>query len=376
MNQLRLQEVQKPRQPPRLLHPGKPPPSNNWKNTARNLPCLGSHEESWRRAAPARLGSVRARRIHASRVPHSYSVDKIRSPIHAGGVKKGFIRRLIGRLAALVCASMLTGCANPLFYQPDRTEYQTPAAKKLAFEPVTFASEDGTKLSGWFVPAVGPAKGTVLHCHGNAQNMTAHFSYVDWLPHHGYNVFVFDYRGYGESAGTPEREGVFQDTLAALNYLRTRTDINTNKLLIFGQSLGGANAIAALAADGGAGVRAITIDSSFYSYRMITRDKIKMIPVLSLLRWPLSYLVVSNGHSPGDAIGKLPSGIPLLIIHGKADRVIPWQHGQKLFDAAHDPKYLMLIEDADHTQALFNGTACRAYLIDFFDHAVGAYKTK
>lgn len=73
--------------------------------------------------------------------------------------------------------------------------------------------------------------------------MTAHLSFVSWLPKEGFNLFLFDYRGYGASEGSPERKGIYQDCIAALEYIKSRKDINPNRLLVFGQSLGGANAL-------------------------------------------------------------------------------------------------------------------------------------
>ena len=107
------------------------------------------------------------------------------------------------------------------FYIPDRINYDSPERAGLMFEPVIFRSADGTQLSGWFLPAVGvasagDARGTVVHMHGNAQNMTAQWPYVEWVPKRKYNVLVFDYRGYGQSHGKPEPKGVFEDAVAAI----------------------------------------------------------------------------------------------------------------------------------------------------------------
>src|SRR5512145_1917489 len=136
------------------------------------------------------------------------------------------------------------GCVGGMFYYPDQEVYDTPDRHGLKYEDVTFPSRDGTSLSGWFIPAVGPPKGTVVHFHGNAQNMTSHFGFVSWLPSRGFNLFVFDYRGYGKSAGRPERQGIYEDSLAALDYIATRPGIDHDRLVVLGQSLGGANAIA------------------------------------------------------------------------------------------------------------------------------------
>jgi len=270
-------------------------------------------------------------------------------------------------LTALLMVTVLcTGCASRLFYYPDSRVYGTPADAKLEYEKVTFASRDGTRLNGWFVPAVDKPLGTVIHFHGNAQNMTAHFSFVNWIPREGFNLFVFDYRGYGQSEGNPTRRGVYEDAVAAIEYARSRKDVDPDRLLILGQSLGGANAIAALGYNRFDGVRAVAIESSFYSYRQIVRETIAHIPVVSLLRWPLSFLVVGNGYSPGKVIDRL-APVPLLLIHGTSDRVIPLHHGEQLFKKADEPKQFWVIENGRHTEAFTTyGRQYRQSLVKFY----------
>ena len=246
---------------------------------------------------------------------------------------------------------IMSGCVNNLFYYPDRIVYRTPSQYNFEYEDVLFQSKDGTKLHGWFVPAVGTPAGTVIHFHGNAQNITAHFGFVEWLPAHGFNLFTFDYRGYGKSEGRPNRQGLYEDCIAAIDYIKTRTDLNQNRLFILGQSLGGANAIAVLGKKKFSGIQAAAIDSAFYSYRTIVRDKIGNIPLICLLKWPLSFLVVSNKHSPGYVVGQI-SPLPLLLIHGTADKVIPYHHTKWLFDRAKNPKYLWTIDGGQHTETL------------------------
>lgn len=139
----------------------------------------------------------------------------------------------------------LSSCAQQAFYYPDHADYGTPAQAGLQHEDIFFQSEDGTRLHGWFIPAQNaggliPARATIIHFHGNAQNLSAHKEAVQWLPAHGYNVFLFDYRGYGLSEGRPNQAGLFADSNAALNYVRSRPDVDKNRLLVFGQSLGAA----------------------------------------------------------------------------------------------------------------------------------------
>jgi len=262
------------------------------------------------------------------------------------------------------------GCVGGMFYYPDQEVYDTPARHGLPYEEVTFPSRDGTSLSGWFIPAVGRAQGTVIHFHGNAQNMTSHFGFVSWLPGQGFNLFVFDYRGYGKSAGKPDRQGLFEDSLAALDYIARRPGIDHDRLLVLGQSLGGANAIAALGSSPRKGVRAVAIDSTFSSYRRIVRDKIGDMPLLSLLRWPLSYLLIGDSRSPDRHIASI-APTPLLIIHGTDDPVIPYHHGKRLFDLAGEPKQLWTVAGGEHTSALMNASGgYREKLVAFFTGAV------
>lgn len=273
-------------------------------------------------------------------------------------------------LFALALTLPCQGCVSGMFYQPDRKVYDTPDRHGLKYEDVTFHSKDGTSLSGWFIPAVGKAKGTVIHFHGNAQNMTAHFGFVSWLPAKGFNLFVFDYRGYGKSAGSPNRRGVFEDSLAALDYINSRHNIDHNRLLVLGQSLGGANSIAAVAERPHGAIRAVAIDSAFASYQSIVRDKIAAMPLLSLFCSPLSRLLIGDDFSPDAVIAKI-APTPLLIIHGTGDPVVPYSHGKRLFELAREPKQFWTIEGGEHTEAFADsGSVYRQRLVDFFTQAL------
>ena len=132
-----------------------------------------------------------------------------------------------------------------------------------------------------FLPASGTVKGTVLHLHGNAANVSNHLPLVAWLPARGYNVLMLDYRGFGRSEGKPTLDGIVQDALAALEYLRSRPDVDRDRLVVLGQSIGGATALRMLARDS-AGVRLAVIDSSFPSYRGIARDATAGSPMAPL----------------------------------------------------------------------------------------------
>ena len=260
---------------------------------------------------------------------------------------------------------LLGGCVQSMFYYPDRVRYETPDALGLRYENVRFTSADGTRLSGWFIPAAGrtdpkAAKGTVVHFHGNAQNMSSHWRFVAWLPTQDYNVFVFDYRGYGESDGEPEPRGVFEDSNAALDHVRARADVDASRLFVFGQSLGGTNAIAAVGSGNRAGVKAVAIESTFYSYRSIANDKL-----------PGAGLLVRDDYAASKFVAAI-APIPLLLIHGTADAVIPHHHSQRLLADAKEPKQLIEVPGAGHLEPMaaprFGATYQQA-LTTFFDSA-------
>lgn len=272
------------------------------------------------------------------------------------------------RLAVGMLALMLAACAQSLFYYPDSEMYETPDMLGFAYEAVWFSSADGTRLRGWFLPTSQQqdpkkAKGTVVHFHGNAQNISTHWRLVEWLPEQGYNVFVFDYRGYGQSEGKPNPKGVFEDSNAALNYVRSRADVDPKRLLVFGQSLGGTNAIAAVGAGNRAGVQAVAIESTFYSYSMIANDKFKG-----------AGLLVSDTYAASHYVAAL-APIPLLLLHGSADQVIPLAHSRRLLAEARAPKKLIEIAGADHLEPMAAprfGTRYQQALTEFFAAALPA----
>ena len=224
-------------------------------------------------------------------------------------------------------------CSN-VFYQPSSKLFYQPEQFNLLYEDIFFYSQDGTPLHGWFFPGKSDVKqkGTVIQFHGNAENISTHFLSLSWLMEHGYNLFTFDYRGYGKSQGSPSQEGLQMDAQAALNRViainhrrrgllnqqvlkSERGNDNELKLIVFGQSLGGTIVLSALidfkAAEE---IDAIVVESSFLSYKEIAVEKLS----LSWLTWPfqpLAYFLVSDRFSPQNTLKNL-SPIPLLIIHG------------------------------------------------------------
>lgn len=259
-------------------------------------------------------------------------------------------------------ALLLSGCTS-VFFQPMRPWVRTPATVGLDYENLNLASADGTSVSAWFLPAHGSgqahpgqsARGTVLFLHGNAQNISTHLASVYWLPERGYNVLLLDYRGYGASQGVPSVEGAQQDIDAAMHHLLARQDIDPGRIVLLGQSLGGALGLHYVAHGGQRQhLRAAVIDSAFTGYRDIAREKLRG----TWLTWPFSWFLpwlVTADYSPRDA-APLVSPLPLLLIHGDRDQVIPLHHAEQLYEAAKPPTTLWVVEGASHIQALEQAT--------------------
>jgi fermentation-respiration switch protein FrsA (DUF1100 family) len=254
------------------------------------------------------------------------------------------------RLAAILVSVTLAGCTQ-VFFQPHRAKIITPDQLGLAHEEVRFRTSDGLELHGWFLPAAGEEAGTVLFLHGNAENISTHILSVSWLPARRFNVFLFDYRGFGASEGKATLGGVQDDIDAAMRTLLARTDIDRNRVIVFGQSLGGSLAAYYVAHCAYRDhLRALVIDSAFSSYAGIVREKL----AASWLTWPFQWLpslTVDERFSPLPAMKRI-SPIPLLVIQGDRDAIVPLHHAQRLYDAALEPKQLWIVAGAGHIQAL------------------------
>jgi hypothetical protein len=186
-----------------------------------------------------------------------------------------------------------------------------------------------------------------------------------WLIEAGYNLFIFDYRGYGRSGGRPDVKGVHLDAEAALETLISRLSHPENRIIIFGKSLGGAIAISMVATSPYKGrVKALVLDSVFSDYRMIAREKIAD----SIIGWPLQYplsFLVNNDYSPLEKIKDI-APIPVLIVYGTDDRIVPGRHGRLLYDAAGEPKEVWVSTVPGHVRS-FSDTVFRERLLNYLE---------
>ncbi len=255
----------------------------------------------------------------------------------------------------------LSGCTY-LFFKPGKELVSDPEIAAHSPEEIRFRSGDGTNLTGWYFKARGQERGTILVCHGNVENMSTHAKLDLWLVDAGYNVFIFDYRGYGRSEGNPDVAGIIRDADAALETLLARTP---GRIIVFGKSLGGAAAVATLARSRFRDrVSALVIESAFSSYRMIARERIAG----SIIGWPFQYplsFLVSDEYSPVDLIAAI-SPIPVLIMHGRDDPIVPQRHGPILYSAAREPKQYWALDVPGHVKS-WTDAGTRKRLLDYLD---------
>lgn len=234
-----------------------------------------------------------------------------------------------------------TGMLERYFiYFPKRELMVNPSHFGLAYEDVTFVASDGVKLHGWFVP--GQRDVTLLWFHGNAGNISHRLENLRLLHDElEVNVFLFDYRGYGRSQGSPSEQGTYRDAEAALAYLGSRGDVSMEQVIYFGRSLGAAVAVEM-------GIchtpYAVILESAFPSIPYMARRAYPLLPV-----WPF----LRTRYDSQAKIAKVNA--PVLLVHGDRDDIVPIEAGIRLFDAAKEPKELYTIRGAGHNDTYLVG---------------------
>jgi fermentation-respiration switch protein FrsA (DUF1100 family) len=211
--------------------------------------------------------------------------------------------------------------SDSMIFLPHPSSYQDSA------EIIKLTTAGGKKISAVYLPSPA-AKFTLLVSHGNAEDLGDDKYWLDSLRHAGFSVFAYDYEGYGTSEGTPSEKACYQDEAAAYEFLAVDLNTPPDRIIIFGRSVGAGPAAYIAAKRPSAGV---ILQSPFVSaFRVLTR-----IPLLPFDKFP-NYKYIRHIHSP------------VLIMHSRADSVIPFRHGQQIFELANPPKRSFWATNADH----------------------------
>jgi len=224
---------------------------------------------------------------------------------------------------------------------PGRNLVATPENIGLNFQNVEFVTEDKVRLHGWFIPDKN-AKRTVLFFHGNAGNISHRLESIEIFHRLELNVFIIDYRGYGQSEGKISEKGTYRDAEAAWNYLINTQGINEQEIIIFGRSLGAS--IASWLASKHTPA-ALIIESGFTSVPSMGQRFYPFLPI----RWLTHFKYDTRQYVKNISC-------PVMVAHSKNDEIIPYDEGHEIFDAAAEPKQFLEMRGGHNDGFMVSGS--------------------
>lgn len=248
-----------------------------------------------------------------------------------------------------------------MFY-PSKKIPVLPDQLGVKYEEIHHQAVDGTNLVSWrMFSETQPAKGVVVYLHGNAQNISYHQLNVNWLPSHGYDVFLLGYREYGQSEGLAKLPGVFLDFHSGLDWVFEHYAADT-PVYVLGQSMGGTIAVNGVAKHSrSARINGVFLDGTFDSYPGMAKTALSRSWLTWLFQWPASW--ITTEYDPAYWITQWPE-IPLMMTHSPEDQVVPYEKGRRLFEIASEPK--VWIENAGPHISTFRALEMRQALLNFF----------
>jgi fermentation-respiration switch protein FrsA (DUF1100 family) len=255
-------------------------------------------------------------------------------------------------LILLTFVVLIWSLQRRLMYFPSATVPDPHTIGLASVQQVTFPTSDGLSLNGWFV-SYSPNPGmTMIVFNGNGGNRAHRAALADVLARLDMSVLLFDYRGYGENAGSPSEAGLKADARAARTYVLSRPDVDGKRLGYFGESLGTAVA-AELAEEHPPAV--LILRSPFTSATALGQHHYPWLPV----RWML--------RDRFETLERIPRiRAPILVIAGDRDGIVPISESRRVFDAAAEPKSFVVVRGADHNdEALFTGKTMIDGMIQF-----------
>lgn len=269
--------------------------------------------------------------------------------------------RLWGLFVAVLAVGLfmvlLWAYQRSLIYLPDRSDVPRVERVLPGAEEVSFETDDGVSLSGWFVPADRARAWTVIVFNGNAGNRSHRAPLARAISSAGIAVLLFDYRGYGGNPGSPTEAGLAADARAARAYVESRRDVDPERVAYFGESLGAAVATALAEERAPA---ALVLRSPFTSLAEMGRLHYPFLPVLPAL--------LLDRYAVIDRIAALRC--PVLVIAGERDSIVPVAQSRRVYEAANDPKRFVSIARADHNDmALLDGAEMIEEVVAFIEMA-------
>jgi uncharacterized protein len=222
---------------------------------------------------------------------------------------------------------------NSLLYFPSRAIIETPKRDGLNYRDLALECDDGERLHGWWIDARTDPLGHLLLCHGNAGNIGDRVLHAALLTATGFDVLLFDYRGYGRSSGRPSEEGTYRDARAALTGLLEQPGVDPARVFYLGESLGGAVALELALERPPAG---LVLLSAFTGVRELGRLHYPFVPTA----------LIPDAYPTLRRIPELRA--PLLVLHGDRDDIVPLSQGRALFESASQPKLMHVFPGLGH----------------------------
>ena len=232
----------------------------------------------------------------------------------------------------LSCVLLVAGCTDLIFY-PMREHVLTPDALGIKYQDIFVETADELQLHGWKLFTEAEPRGALLFFHGNAENISTHIGNVFWLVERGYEVYLFDYRGYGRSQGEAELDPIVDDMQRLIGFTVTALPADRN-LIVMGQSLGASLSIYAIAHSRHRDrIAALVSVAAFSDYHDIAQDALAKSWLFWFFQWPLSK-TISNTYSPVESVARV-APVPIFIMHSAQDEIIPFYHAQRLLSLIH-----------------------------------------
>ncbi len=241
----------------------------------------------------------------------------------------------------------LTSCTGVVF-QPTKQTYFSPK-ETLNIEPDNYTVPINEKVSlhAWRFKTKQPFKGVVVQFHGNGENMTSHYVSIAWLINHGYDLFTFDYRGYGESGGVPSFPEVVSDSIKVVDFVKALYPDEKTHIIVYGQSLGSVIAYNTVRYTK-VQIEQVVLEGAIYSLNQVSADVLSRNWATWLFQ-PMGYVLMSHKYNFKKVAKGFPK-IPVLLLHSKKDPIIPYSQSEKIFKKLEVPvKCLKLVDEAQHT---------------------------
>jgi len=273
---------------------------------------------------------------------------------------KRFRALLVGSLGILVLGYLALGALlysyqDELLFFPGPPPVESPEDEGLEHSDVWLTSSDGVRLHGWWFPVEG-ARGVVLVAHGNAGNIGRRLYLVKAFRAMGLAVLLFDYRGYGNSEGTPSESGVYLDAETFYDHLIEELGDEPDQLILFGRSLGGAVVIELAGRRPCAG--------------LVTEGAFASIPDMAstLYPWYPARLLSRNRFDNVEKVRSLE--LPYLLLHSREDELVPFDQAERLFAAAREPKFFVETSGGHNESGLRQPASALDQVRSFLDEAL------